>query len=137
MRHCRGKTKKGEWVYGYFLRTEEGCRIIDDDCCDEDIGCAFDIDKPSIGAGVHEVIPETVGEFADLHDKKAKRDLYSGDRVVIGKDRGVLVWDEFDLCWSLQIADGEYQSICRFYSSEEIDNTEYLGNIHEEEPCQS
>jgi len=119
----RGKRKDTrEWAYGYYVKNGSVPYIY--------LNAVLSPQETDLL--MYEVIPETVGEFADLHDKKAKRDLYGGDRVVIGKDRGVLIWDEFDLCWSLQIEDGEYQSICRFYSSEEIDAVEYLGNIHEE-----
>ena len=80
------------------------------------------------------VIPKTVGMYTGLTDKKKDKDLYDGDRVVIGGDVGVLVWDELELCWSLQIEieSDEYQSICRFYSYEEIDAVEYI--VNEEKP---
>jgi len=70
-------------------------------------------------------------QFTGLCSKNDKRELYPGDRVVIGSDRGVLVWDDMDLCWAIELDDGEYQSICRYYTYEEIEKTEYIGNIHD------
>jgi len=116
----RGQRKDGKgWVYG-FLNSPNRIMVWDNEVC--------------MRSESYEVIPETVGEFTGLKDKRKNQDLYAGDRVVIGGDRGVLVWDELELCWSLQIEDDEYQSLCRFYSYEEMDAVEYINNIHEEKP---
>jgi hypothetical protein len=128
----RGKRKdNGEWAYGYLVFVDEKFFIIEHGCYTStyrrwDIALSYDY--------FIEIDPETVGEPIGLHDKNSKRELYDGDRVVIGSDRGILVWDEFDLCWSLQLDnnEGDLQAICRFYTSEEIENIEYIGNIHEE-----
>ena len=111
------RVDNGEWVYGYYIN-DEG-------------------EYPQIYISTDEIIhiePETVGEYTGLTDKRKGQGLYDGDRVIIGGDVGVLVWDELELCWSLQIEieSDEYQSICRFYSYEEIDAVEYIGN--EEKP---
>ena len=80
---------------------------------------------------LHEVLPETVGQYTGLKDKNGKEELYGDDRVVIGQDRGVLVWDELELAWGIQLDDGEINVLCRYYTTEELENIEYLGNIHQ------
>ena len=120
----RGKTKCGEWVKDSLILSEDGSRAF--------IGHIRFLEDGMPVASYQEVIRKTVGESTGLKDKKKDKDLFAGDRVVIGGDRGVLAWDECELCWSLQIEDDEYQSICRFYSYEEIDAVEYIGN--EEKP---
>jgi len=128
----RGQRKdNGEMVYGHYLSEPDGCAYI---CM---CGAAMEyyhIDHSLEIDHAHQVIPETVGEFTGLKDKRKNQDLYAGDRVIVGGDRGVLVYDELELCWSLQIDDDEYQSLCRFYSYEEMDAVEYINNIHKEKP---
>ena len=111
----RGRRKdNGEGVNGWYLEYDGKSYI-------------FREEKGGFLVGLIEVIPKTVGESTGLTDKRKSQGLYDGDRVVIGRDVGVLVWDELDLCWALEIEDGSYQSLCRFYSYEEIDAVEYIG----------
>ena len=71
-------------------------------------------------------------QFIGLKAKNGNRDLYASDKVLIGNDKGVLVWDEDDFCWGLQLDDGEINALCRFYDYKELENITYLGNIHSE-----
>jgi len=118
----RGKTKCGEWVKDSLILSEDGSRAF--------IGHIRFLEDGMPVASYQEVLPETIGQSTGLKDKRKDQCLYAGDRVVIGGDVGVLVWDEYELCWSLQIESDEFNSICRFYSDEEKENIEYIGNIH-------
>lgn len=52
----RGKrTNNGEWVYGYLVKQFRVFKIYDDS-------------KEDFGEWIHEVIPETVGQFTGLYD---------------------------------------------------------------------
>ena len=125
----RGQRKEGKgWVKGDLIQKNGRAWIVTEFETPKSIKCG----GLQILATTYEVIPETVGQQTDLKDKRKDQDLFAGDRVVIGCDVGVLVWDELELCWSLEVEDGSYQSICRFYSYEEIDAVEYIGN--EEKP---
>lgn len=116
----RGKTEKGEWVYGDLLHPDlygNGYAIEDftkgkNNCCD--------------------VVPETVGQYTGLTDKNGQK-IFEGDIVkglflhsspvnsVIEFRDGCfgLLWyrDEVEIFWS-------FSSIC---------NVEYevIGNIHD------
>ena len=115
------RVDNGAWVYGDLIHFPATTAI-------------GHPDKGGVYWEEYDVIPETVGELTGLTDKRKGQGLYDGDRVIIGGDVGVLVWDELDLCLALEVEDGSYQSLCRFYSCEEIDAVEYIGN--EEKPCQ-
>lgn len=69
----RGKTAKGEWVYGSFLQLEylkTHTYIVDR---------YGTIEEDNI-EGMEEVIPETVGQYVGIKDKNGKK-VYVGDIV--------------------------------------------------------
>ena len=132
----RGKQEEsGEWIEGSVVlsQSKQAYIVSERECktCGDEVDCRHE--KFPCYKNCIEVIPETVGEYTGLKDKKKDKDLFAGDRVVIGRDVGVLVWDEYELCLALQLdSDDSFQAICRFYSYEEIDAVEYIGN--EEKP---
>lgn len=99
---------------------------------------ALDIDPSLVGARTGVYVPDDdrfiVMQFTGLKDKNGKHELYAGDKIVVGHDRGVVAFEEYELAWGIELEDdGGFQTFCQFYTDEEMRNIEYLGNIHTEE----
>lgn len=73
----RGKTAKGEWVYGAYYKQRE---FYGDET---DIDCIIttkDVLSNDLGLDYEEVIPETVGQYIGICDNNGKK-VYVGDIV--------------------------------------------------------
>jgi hypothetical protein len=71
----RGKRiDNGEWVYGYLVKQFGVFKIYDDS-------------KEDFGDWIHEVIPETVGQFTGLTDRFGF-DIYKGDLLQVWRSVG-------------------------------------------------
>ena len=119
----RGKTElTGEWVYGFFsmggsVRFEYQNQV-------ERIVPRYLIDDGLL----HDVIPETVGQFTGLHDKNGK-EIYDGD--IIKEDNLIhkILWineaSAFCRC------DLKYMDIRYRISRDAMSYIEVIGNIHD------
>ena len=122
----RGKTDKGEWVYGYCVYQYGAHMIYLPDGTDREYG--FDY---------HHIIPETVGQFTGLVDKNGKK-IFEGDiikTVTNSFDRDEFITEiKFGARSGVQgfyLANGRMM----FYFGQKdltvMNDTEVIGNIHD------
>ena len=119
----RGKTAGGKWTYGSLVHRT----MFYGDPCDDyiilsdgEFHCDYYYDS--------EVIPETVGQFTGVTDKKGAR-IFEGDIVKyfdalgFSKGFGVVSWDTIFSGWR-----AEKNTL---YGSKYISKYEVVGNIHD------
>ena len=116
----RGKTEKGEWVYGDLLHPDNcGNGYSIEDFTKEKNNC-FD------------VIPSTIGQYTGLTDKNGKR-IFEGDIVVVDlvhfpTQKGVVTYTK-DF-FGLDIKDVTPVQHCIDYAIRN-GQVEIIGNIHD------
>ena len=114
----RGKrTDDGEWVYGYLVKTKDSVYICYDGQYDDDLF----LSPENI---LIQVDPATVGQYTG---KAVKNGEVCQDDIGKSIDGTFLVvWDEEKAAFMMQFCDGE-----RLYLEEMWDNSEVIGNIHD------
>lgn len=129
----RGKrVDNGEWVYGNFLKSNQGkCFIL----CDYSV-IGSDNMVTLVNVKNHEVIPETVGQFTGLTDINGTN-IFEGDLVNVKNkpykviNPCVVVWGKRSHGWSLicEIEESKWIRM-KYYSLPASKNIEVVGNIY-------
>ena len=134
-----------EWVYGYLVKINKECYIFED--CEWDSGVSLE-KVIETDAPYEKVIPETVGQYTGLKDKKRVR-IFGGDRVTVPNEDGGInhlivkfgtVNRDMKSGWNVDITGFyfEINGFCAFpitrnwQNKHDLDDMEIIGNIHEE-----
>jgi len=127
----RGKTElTGEWVYGFF--SMGGSVRFEHQNQDERIVPRYLIDDGLL----HDVIPETIGQFTGLTDKNGK-EIYEGDIIKIVEkfddenvytSNGVVCFEE----GIYELQNGKHFAYLGWLMhNDDITKLEVIGNIHD------
>ena len=133
----RGKTKKGEWVEGFYTQIVE-CVL--PEYKDELYGKFVVLEnrhKYFIRDTIHtltnatrNVIPETVGQYTGLKDCKGNK-IFEGDIVKYGNNTGIINYS-FG-CWCIKLNKPKYRDnpAIDIVFNEYPNEVEIIGNIHD------
>lgn len=117
----RGKSvETGEWIYGLFVNDWETCYIftLNEVAKGLDIGGYLDCCR------MHEVIPETVGQYTGCSDKYGKK-IFEGDIVrVRSKHLDYVIYVDGCFCMAKQ-------AYCYEFTYQDPETLEVIGNIHD------
>lgn len=114
----RGKTKDGEWVYGYYLPSIY-----------EDVDIITVLEFFNLKQKNYHVLKETVGQFTGLTDKNGK-EIYEGDIVQCGTFRYEVIYEGSRFA-SFALKRKEDTFLHYFGEAMESEECEVIGNIHD------
>ena len=130
----RGKSIRGEWIYGY-LNQHRGNIRYDCDCEPIADGCYYINDwQTKIDIGMYgqdfKVDPDTVGQFTGLTDRNGEK-IFEGDIIEYTDGcndwLGAVKYDGDDAQFVVRFIGGDVESFDNLYSGD----CEVLGNIYD------